>query len=44
VGRGQPPFEGVTGAIAFDGNGDAAGKTAVIGIVRNGRLETEAAR
>ena len=44
VGRGQPPFEGVTGTIAFDGNGDAAGKTAVIGIVRNGRLVTEAAQ
>ncbi|PYO96745.1 MAG: hypothetical protein DMD60_09230 [Gemmatimonadetes bacterium] len=44
VGRGQPPYEGVTGTIAFDGNGDAAGKTVVIGIVRNGRLVTEAAR
>ena len=44
VGRGQPPFEGVTGTIVFDGNGDAAGKTAVIGIVRNGRLVTEAAQ
>ncbi len=44
VGRGQPPFEGVTGTIAFDGNGDAAGKTAVIGIVRDGQLVTEAAR
>ena len=44
VGRGQPPYDGVTGTIAFDGNGDAAGKTVVIGIVRNGRLVTEAAR
>ena len=44
VGRGQAPFEGVTGTIAFDGNGDAAGKTAVIGVVRNGRLMTEAAQ
>ena len=44
VGRGRPPFEGVTGTIAFDGNGDAAGKTAVIGVARNGRLVTEAAR
>ena len=43
VGRGQAAFEGVTGAIAFDGKGDAAGKTAVIGVVRNGRLVTEAA-
>jgi branched-chain amino acid transport system substrate-binding protein len=44
VGRGQPPFEGVTGTIAFDGNGDVAGKTVVIGVVRNGRLVTEVAR
>ena len=43
VGRGQPPYEGATGTIAFDGNGDAAGKTVVIGIVRNGRLVTETA-
>src|SRR5205823_582599 len=43
VGRGQAAFEGVTGTIAFDGKGDAAGKTAVIGVVRNGRLVTEAA-
>src|SRR2546421_114270 len=44
VGRGQPPYEGVTGTIAFDANGDAAGKAAVIGVVRNGRLVTEAAQ
>ena len=43
VGRGQAAFEGVTGTIVFDGKGDAAGKTAVIGVVRNGRLVTEAA-
>jgi len=43
VGRGQATFEGVTGTIAFDGKGDAAGKTAVIGVVRTGRLVTEAA-
>jgi branched-chain amino acid transport system substrate-binding protein len=42
-GGGQTPFEGVTGVIAFDGNGDAAGKTVAIGVVRNGRLVTEAA-
>jgi branched-chain amino acid transport system substrate-binding protein len=44
VGRGQPPFQGVTGPIAFDGNGDVAGKTVVIGVVRDGRLVTEVAR
>ena len=43
VGRGQAAFDGVTGTIVFDGKGDAAGKTAVIGVVRNGRLVTEAA-
>ena len=44
VGRGRPPFEGVTGPIAFDGNGDVAGRTVVIGVVQNGRLVTEVAR
>ena len=44
VGRGHAPFEGVTGTIAFESNGDVAGKTVVIGVVRNGRLVTEAAR
>jgi branched-chain amino acid transport system substrate-binding protein len=44
VGRGGPPFEGVTGTIAFDVNGDAAGKTVVIGVVRDGRLVTEVAQ
>src|SRR3989454_12533029 len=44
VGRGRPPFEGVTGTIAFDGNGDVAGRTVVIGVVRNARLVTEVAR
>src|SRR5256885_15892970 len=36
VGRGQPPFEGGTGTIVFDGNGDAAGQTAGLGLVRDG--------
>jgi branched-chain amino acid transport system substrate-binding protein len=44
VGRGQAPFDGVTGAIAFDGNGDAAGTAVVIGVVRNGQLVTEVGR
>jgi len=34
----------VTGTIAFDANGDVAGRTVVIGVVRNGRLVTEVAR
>jgi ABC-type branched-subunit amino acid transport system substrate-binding protein len=44
VGRGRPPYEGVTGTIAFDASGDVAGRSVVIGVVRNGRLVTEAAR
>jgi len=34
----------VTGTIAFESNGDVAGRTVVIGVVRNGQLVTEAAR
>jgi branched-chain amino acid transport system substrate-binding protein len=44
VGRSNPPFEGVTGAITFDGSGDVAGRTVVIGVVRSGRLVPEAVR
>jgi branched-chain amino acid transport system substrate-binding protein len=42
VGRGKPSFEGVTGTIAFDGNGDVPGKTVAIGVVQGGRLVTQA--
>lgn len=38
VGTLTPPFEGVTGRIAFDQHGDAAGKTVVIGVVRGGHV------
>lgn len=38
VGGSTPPFEGVTGRIAFDANGDVPDKTVVIGVVRDGRL------
>jgi branched-chain amino acid transport system substrate-binding protein len=41
VGRDKPPFEGVTGTIAFDGDGDVPGKTVVIGVVHDGRLMTQ---
>lgn len=44
VGHGEPPFEGVTGAIAFDDKGDVPGKEVVIGVVRDGRLVTETER
>jgi len=42
VGHGRSPFEGVTGTIAFDANGDVPGKTVSIGIVRDGQLVTQA--
>ena len=44
VGGDRPAFEGVTGRIAFDRAGDVPEKTVVIGVVRNGRLVTEASR
>jgi branched-chain amino acid transport system substrate-binding protein len=44
LGRGKPPFEGVTGTIAFDANGDVPGKTVVIGVVQNGELVTQGER
>jgi len=42
VGSERPAFDGVTGRIAFDRNGDVAGRDVVIGVVRGGRLLTEA--
>lgn len=45
VGRGTPPYDGVTGTIAFDANGDVPGKTVVIGVVQeDGHLVTQAER
>lgn len=44
LGRGTPPFEGVTGAIAFDDNGEVSGRQIGIGVVRDGRLVTETGR
>ena len=44
VGPGRGQFEGVTGAIAFDANGDVRGKTVVIGVVHDGALVTQAER
>src|SRR5437867_1756515 len=41
VGRDLPPFEGVTGRIAFDARGDVPSKSVVIGTVREGQLITE---
>lgn len=38
VGSATPAFDGVTGRIAFDENGDVPDKPVVIGVVREGRL------
>jgi ABC-type branched-subunit amino acid transport system substrate-binding protein len=38
IGRGAPPFEGVTGEIAFDEHGDVPRQRVVIGIVEDGRI------
>jgi branched-chain amino acid transport system substrate-binding protein len=40
VGRGKPAYDGVSGRIAFDANGDVAGKEVAIGVVREGKLVT----
>jgi branched-chain amino acid transport system substrate-binding protein len=40
IGDGAPAFEGVTGTIRFDPNGDAVGKDVIIGVVRDGRVVT----
>lgn len=40
VGSSQPAYEGVSGTIAFDANGDVAGKEVTIGVVRDGNLVT----
>lgn len=40
VGRELAPFEGVTGTIAFDENGDVPSKKVVVGVVSNRRLIT----
>lgn len=38
VGTTSPAFEGVTGAIAFDENGDVPGKAVILGVVRGGSV------
>ena len=38
IGRGAPAFQGVTGSIAFDENGDVPQLNIQIGVVRNGTL------
>jgi branched-chain amino acid transport system substrate-binding protein len=38
IGRGTPPFEGVTGEIAFDEHGDVPRQRVIIGRVESGRV------
>jgi branched-chain amino acid transport system substrate-binding protein len=38
IGRGSPAFQGLTGTIAFDENGDVPQLTIQIGVVHNGNL------
>jgi branched-chain amino acid transport system substrate-binding protein len=40
VGTASPPFDGVTGRIAFDAQGDVPAKTVVLGVIRNGAVIT----
>ena len=44
VGTTTPAFDGVTGRIAFDENGDVPDKDVVIGVVRDKRLVTASGR
>ena len=39
VGSVTPPYDGVTGTIAFDGNGDVPNQNVYIGLVRKGAVE-----
>ncbi|CAN5742313.1 ABC transporter substrate-binding protein [soil metagenome] len=45
VGRqgGRPAFEGATGTIRFDGNGDPEGKAFAVGVIRNGTIQLDEA-
>jgi branched-chain amino acid transport system substrate-binding protein len=40
VGMSRPKFEGVSGSIQFDRNGDVVGKEVAVGVVRGGQLVT----
>jgi branched-chain amino acid transport system substrate-binding protein len=42
IGTDVPAYEGVTGTIGFDGRGDVPAKSVVVGVVRGGRIVTEA--
>ena len=40
IGTTRPAFEGVTGRITFDENGDVPGKPITMGVVRDGVLRS----
>jgi branched-chain amino acid transport system substrate-binding protein len=40
IGMGRAAFEGVSGTIRFDRNGDVVGKEVAVGVVHNGQLVT----
>jgi branched-chain amino acid transport system substrate-binding protein len=40
IGISQPKFDGVSGTIQFDRNGDVVGKEVAVGVVRGGQLVT----
>jgi branched-chain amino acid transport system substrate-binding protein len=40
IGISRPKFEGVSGSIQFDRNGDVVGKEVAVGVVRGGQLVT----
>ncbi len=42
IGGDLPAYDGVTGTIAFDARGDVPAKSVVVGVVRGGRIITEA--
>jgi branched-chain amino acid transport system substrate-binding protein len=41
VGSVTPPFEGVTGTVAFDGNGDVPNQNVYVGLVRKGAVQVQ---
>jgi ABC-type branched-subunit amino acid transport system substrate-binding protein len=39
VGNGRPAFQGVSGTVAFDENGDPVGRSYAVGRISGGRIE-----
>lgn len=44
IGQDRPPYEGVTGRVTFDANGDVPDKSVLVGVVRGGRIVLAAAQ